>query len=467
MSAESSGVFTLKEINRIKIIQDVIERRITTRRAAEHLGISDRQCRRLLARYREGGPLGMASRRCGMRGNRQLPPGLADQALELIKTRYADFGPTLAREKLEELHGLFLGKETVRRIMVRAGLWVPRKQRAARIPQPRYRRPCTGELIQIDGCDHDWFEGRGPACTALVYVDDATSKLMELLFVKSESTFSYFEATRRYIDKHGKPLALYSDKAGVFRVNNKHATGGDGHTQFGRAMHELNIQTICAETSPAKGRVERAHLTLQDRLVKELRLQGICSMEAANDFAEAYMADYNRRFGKVPRHDFDVHRAVEHDEDTGLIFTVREKRKVSKSLTIQYDKMLYLIEDSELSRRAMGKYIDVYHYPDGRKELRLNGTLLPYSTYDRLSEIDRARLSITSVLAEPRSLSVWCRASGITRALSQFPLEMALPDDGQSRKGKKSQRSLDNDDMLEALKQLQSRSEDIFGKRAR
>ncbi|VUS41094.1 hypothetical protein SPARK1531C2_04925 [Klebsiella grimontii] len=141
MSAESSGVFTLKEINRVKIIQDVIERRITTRRAAEHLGISDRQCRRLLARYRDGGPLGMASKRCGKRGNRQLPPGLTDQALELIRTRYADFGPTLAREKLEELHGLFLGKETVRRIMVRAGLWIPRKQRAARIPQPRYRRP--------------------------------------------------------------------------------------------------------------------------------------------------------------------------------------------------------------------------------------------------------------------------------------------------------------------------------------
>jgi len=126
MSAESSGVFTLKEINRVKIIQDVIERRMTTRRAAEHLGISDRQCRRLLVRYREGGPLSLASRRCGMRGNRQLQPGLADQALELIKTRYADFGPTLAREKLEEVHGLFLGKETVRRIMVRAGLWIPR-----------------------------------------------------------------------------------------------------------------------------------------------------------------------------------------------------------------------------------------------------------------------------------------------------------------------------------------------------
>ena len=418
MSAESSGVFTLKEINRIKIIQDVIERRITTRRAAEHLGISDRQCRRLLARYREGGPLGMASRRCGMRGNRQLPPGLADQALELIKTRYADFGPTLAREKLEELHGLFLGKETVRRIMVRAGLWVPRKQRAARIPQPRYRRPCTGELIQIDGCDHDWFEGRGPACTALVYVVDATSKLMELLFVKSESTFSYFEATRRYIDKHGKPLALYSDKAGVFRVNNKHATGGDGHTQFGRAMHELNIQTICAETSPAKGRVERAHLTL-------------------------------------------------HDEDLGLIFTVREKRKVSKSLTIQYDKMLYLIEDSELSRRAIGKYIDVYHYPDGRKELRLNGTLLPYSTYDRLSEIDQG------AIVDNKRLGRTLEFISLVQSKRDNTRSQSIPaGDGPSRRrpkqeGKKSQRSLDNDDMLEALKQLQSRSEDIFGKRAR
>ncbi|HID4044769.1 TPA: ISNCY family transposase [Pluralibacter gergoviae] len=454
-------------MNRVKIIQDVIERRMTTRRAAEHLGISDRQCLRLLVRYREGGPLSLASRRCGMRGNRQLQPGLADQALELIKTRYADFRPTLAREKLEEVHGLFLGKETIRRIMVRAGLWIPRKQRAARIPQPRYRRPCTGELIQIDGCDHDWFEGRGPACTALVYVDDATSKIMELLFVKSESTFSYFEATRHYIDKHGKPLALYSDKVGVFRVNNKHATGGEGHTQFGRAMYELNIQTICAETSEAKGRVERAHLTLQDRLVKELRLQGINSMEAANAFAEAYIADYNRRFGKEPRHDFDVHRVVEHDEDLDLIFTVREHRKVSKSLTIQDDKMLYLLEDSELSRRAIGKYIDVYHYPDGRKELRLNGETPPYSTYDRLSEVDQSEIVDNKRLA--RALEF----ISLVQSKRDNTRSQSVPSgDGPSRRrprqeGKKSQRSLNNDDMLEALKQLQSQSEEIFGKRAR
>lgn len=200
---------------------------------------------------------------------------------------------------------------------------------------------------------------------------------MQLIFVKSESTFTYFEATRGYLEKHGKPLALYSDKASVFRVNHKNAVGGDGYTQFGRAMHELNIQTICANTSSAKGRVERAHLTLQDRLVKELRLRGISSMEEANEYADEFMADYNKRFAKAPRHDFDVHRPLETDDDLAAFFTWREPRRVSKSLTVQYDKVLYMIEDNELSRRAIGKYIEVWHYPDGQKELRLNGTLLP------------------------------------------------------------------------------------------
>lgn len=149
---------------------------------------------------------------------------------------------------------------TVRKLMTQACLWIPCKLWAPRIHQPRPRRAWTGELIQIDGCEHRWFEDRGPACTLLVYVDDETSRLMQLLFVSSESTFTYFEATRDYLEKHGKPLALYSDKASVFRINNKNATGGDGYTQFGRAMHELNIQTICANTSSAKGRVERAHI---------------------------------------------------------------------------------------------------------------------------------------------------------------------------------------------------------------
>lgn len=321
MTARAAEFFTLDEVNRLKIIQDVVDRRLTTQMAAQRLGISDRQCRRLLLRYRESGPLGMTNRRRGKPSNNQLPDGLAQYALNIIRERYIDFGPTLACEKLAELHDVHLSKETVRSLMVKAGLWIPRKQRAPKIQQPRYRRACCGELIQIDGCDHHWFENRAPACTALVYVDDATSRLMQLRFVKSESTFTYFEATRGYLEKHGKPLALYSDKASVFRINNKNATGGDGYTQFGRAMHELNIQTICANTSSAKGRVERAHLTLQDRLVKELRLKGISSVDAANDFADEFMADYNRRFAKAPRHDFDVHRPLETDDDLAAFFT--------------------------------------------------------------------------------------------------------------------------------------------------
>ncbi len=463
MVIHDTGMFTVKEINRLKILQDVIDRNLRPGQAAEMLGITPRHCSRLLKRYRQSGPLGMNNQSRGRTGNRLLPASLTDQALNIIRERYADFGPTLAREKLAENHGIVLGKETLRRLMIKTGLWVPRKKRAPKIQQPRYRRACCGELIQIDGCDHHWFENRAPACTALVYVDDATSRLMQLRFVKSESTFTYFEATRGYLEKHGKPLALYSDKASVVRINNKNATGGDGYTQFGRAMHELNIQTICANTSSAKGRVERAHLTLQDRLVKELRLRGISSVDAANDFADEFMTDYNRRFGKAPRHDFDVHRPLETDDDLTTFFTWREPRRVSKSLTVQYDKVLYLIADSELSRRAIGKYIEVWHYPDGHKELRLNGAVLPYSTYDRLQEIDQG------AIVDNKRLGRTLEFIKLVQDKRDNNRSQALPaGDGPSRRRRKptenkSQRSLNGDDMLEALKILQSRSEEIFG----
>ncbi|EDZ3588360.1 helix-turn-helix domain-containing protein [Escherichia coli] len=414
------------------MIPDVIDRRLTTQMAAQRLGISDRQCRRLLARYREDGPLGMTSRRRGKSSNNQLPQGLAAYALNIIRERYNDFGPTLACEKLAEVHGVHISKETVRKLMTQASLWVPRKQRAPKIQQPRYRRACAGELIQIDGCDHHWFENR---------------------------------ATRGYIEMHGKPLALYSDKASVFRINNKNATGGEGETQFGRAMHELNIQTICAETSAAKGRVERAHLTLQDRLVKELRLQGISTMESANAFAEEFMNDYNRRFSKAPRQEFDVHRELDVDDDLDMVFTWREARRVSKSLTVQYDKVLYLIEDNEFSRRAIGKYIDVWHYPDGHKELRLNGVSLPYSTYDKLSEIDQGAIVDNKRLGRALEMAQLVQAERDNNRSQSVP-----SGDGPSRRRKapttkKSQRSFDQDDMFNALVKLQTRAEEIFGER--
>jgi transposase len=266
---------SMRELDQLKCIQAVIDGGLSGRRAAERLQMSSRQIRRLVRRYRDEGPVGLISRRCRRPSNNRLSEALESQVVGILRERYADFGPTLAAEKLAERHQIVLAKETVRRIQVQAGLWIPRKLRAPKIQQPRARRGCVGELIQIDGCEHRWFEERAPMCTVLVYVDDATSRLMTVHFTGSESTFAYFEATRAYLERHGKPLALYSDKASIFRVNHPDAAKGPGFTQFARALYELNIDGICANTPAAKGRVERAHLTLQDRLVKELRLEGI------------------------------------------------------------------------------------------------------------------------------------------------------------------------------------------------
>jgi hypothetical protein len=171
----------------------------------------------------------------------------------IIRERYADFGPTLAGEKLTELHGIELARETIRQWMMAAGLWKDRGQRLKPVHQPRHRRDCVGELIQIDGSNHWWFEARGPRCTLLVYIDDSTSRLMHLQFVETESTFDYFKATRAYLERYGKPIAFYSDKHGVFRVNKKDAVGGDGMTQFGRALHALNVDIICAKFLAGQG----------------------------------------------------------------------------------------------------------------------------------------------------------------------------------------------------------------------
>lgn len=246
----------------------------------------------------------------GRHSNNRAPAELTKLALAIIRDRYGDFGSTLACEKLREIHRLALSKETVRELMSEAGLWIPRKLHSATLYQPRNRRHCVGELIQIDGSGYAWFEDRAPACTLLVCADDATSRLMHLHLTYSELTFSYFEATHRHLELHGKPQGFYSDQCCVFRVTSKQATGGDGHTQFGRALSELNIESICANSNQAKGRVERANQTLQDSLVKELRLQGISNMTGANAYVPSFIADFNRHFATPPRfarfHESDV-----------------------------------------------------------------------------------------------------------------------------------------------------------------
>lgn len=218
-------------------------------------------------RYRDGGAPAIADRRRGRHSNNRLPDAVRDHAVDLVRKLYPDFGPTLAAEKLAERHNLRISRETLRNWMRRAGIWVSRAEHL-RFQQPRHRREHVGELVQIDGSEHRWFEDRAPSCTLLVFVDDATSRLMELRFVASESTLAYFEALKTYLVRHGKPVAFYSDKHSIFRVSNENVVSGNGMTQFGRALSELNIEILCANTSQAKGRVECAHHTLHDRLVR-------------------------------------------------------------------------------------------------------------------------------------------------------------------------------------------------------
>jgi hypothetical protein len=382
-----------QELHRLRVVMDLIEERLTTAEAAIQLHLTERQVWRLRRRFLQDGAAGLASRKRGRASNRRIHPSVQMTAVALVREHYADFGPTFAAEKLAQRHGLHIGRETLRKWMMQAGLWLDRRQRDKPVHQPRHRRECVGELIQIDGSDHHWFEARAPRCTLLVFIDDATSRLMHLQFVQSESTFDYFAATRTYLERYGKPIAFYCDKHGVFRVNKKDAVGGDGMTQFGRALHALNIDIICANSSQAKGRVERANGTLQDRLVKEMRLCGIDTIEAGNAFLPAFMEAYNSRFAKAPFDDRDLHRplAFGHD-DLDEAFAWKEERTVSVNLTLQYDQVLFILEPTPISRPLARKRVTVVDYPDGRLVIRHNGIELPYRTFDKRQQVNQAAI---------------------------------------------------------------------------
>jgi transposase len=373
------------ELSRLQILQRVVERRMTQAAAAHALGLSYRQVKRLMARFRRQGASGLVSGKRGKQGNRRLPAIYTGHVLDLVREHYADFGPTLAREKLLERHGLLIGRETLRGLMRDAGLWHTRAARRKVIQQPRARRQYFGELIQIDGSEHQWFEDRGPYCTVLTYVDDATSRLQMLRFVEGESTFDYMQATKSYIERYGKPVAFYSDKHTVFHVNKRSGVGGNGMTQYGRALHELCIEIMCANTPAAKGRVERAHGTLQDRLVKEMRLEGISTINDANSWIDHFVEIYNARFSKAPALPVNVHRPLMDYENLDETFTWQEQRSLSAALTLQYDKVLYLVDPVRENQRLAGKRVTVIDYPDGRIKIKYEGRELGYREFDKLT----------------------------------------------------------------------------------
>jgi transposase len=372
-----------RELSRLEVIQRVCRKTLTQRQAATLLSVSVRQVKRLCRAYRREGAAALVSRRRGRPSNHRLPEEVITRARGLLRERYYDFGPTFAREKLSEAHGLSLGVETVRQLMIAAGLWRVRRARAPVIHQLRERRAAYGELVQLDGSPHDWFEGRAARCVLLNFVDDATSRLMHLSFVECESTFNYFAAVRAYVLAHGKPRAFYSDKPGVFRVNMPNPVSGTGLTQFGRAMKELEIGLLCAHSPQAKGRVERANQTLQDRLVKELRLRSLCSAAQANAYLPEFIADYNRRFAVAPRSAQDAHRPLAATEDLARILSWCEGRVLSKNLTLSYDGRVYQIKTERAAYTMRGARVEVRETEAGEVSIEYQGRPLPFSLYHK------------------------------------------------------------------------------------
>ena len=358
------GDLSMAEADRAVVIGQVAEKRLRQREAADRLGLSVRQVKRLLARYRERGPAGLVSGHRGKVSNNALAAAVRRAAMELVRERYADFGPTFACEKLVEVHGHRLSVETLRKWMIAAGLWRAKARREVRVHQSRPRRACVGDLVQIDGSPHEWFEGRGPACTLIVYVDDATTRLLATGFFAGETTEAYMETTRAHLAAHGRPVAYYSDRYGVFRVNKK---GREAEpTQFTRALKTLDIEAIHAHSPQAKGRVERANQTLQDRLVKEMRLRGIDGMEAGNAYLPEFMADFNRRFAVAPRNPQDAHREVLHDAaELDLIFREHHGRKLTKNLTIRFECREYQVTGRGKGYRLRGAAVTVCKAFDG------------------------------------------------------------------------------------------------------
>ena len=367
-------------------MQDVAERRLRQVDAAELLNLTTRQVRRLIAKIKNFGVSRLAHGSRGKPGNHRYPSEYRTEILQIIRERYADLSPTFAQEKLLEQHSLSVSLEALRQWMIADGLWVPHSQRKPRIYQPRYRRDCLGELIQIDGSHHDWFEGRSDKCCLLVFIDDATGRLMNLRFSETESAFDYMMTTREYFDKHGKPVAFYSDRHAIFHASNKNAIESKNPTQFGRMLQDLNIDLICANSSQAKGRVERANLTLQNRLVKEMRLQGINTIEEANVWLPYFIDDFNQRFGKAANYPKDMHRPVlETPEELDDIFSWQEIRKLTNSLTFQYDKVVYLIEATEENSRLVHEKVKVLDYPSAQIAVQYGRRKLNFKTFDKLA----------------------------------------------------------------------------------
>lgn len=382
-SCQEKLVLTQKEMDRLGIIGCVIKRKLTWREAALQLRLSCRQIGRLACRVRQEGNQGIIHHLRGRPSNHKLKEGLLDKALKTVRDKYWDFGPTFAVEKLEENHKIILSKETLRQGMIKAGLRQARKRKPFHRSW-RPRRTCLGELVQLDGSHHDWFEGRAPKCVLVAFIDDATSQILHGEFTSSENALELFMATKNYLTQWGRPLALYADKHGIFHVNRQavveeHLRDPYPTTQYTRAMAELGIEVIPAHSPQAKGRVERLFETLQDRLVKEMRLRNICSMNQGNEFLwKEYLPSHNLRFSVPATNPLNVHRSLDPNAPLEEILCFQTERVMMNDWTVRFkNQFLQILKDQPVEIRPKDRVL-VESRLDGSIHLKHKGYSLNF-----------------------------------------------------------------------------------------
>ena len=374
---------SIKEINRCVILKMADEKQIKQKEGARRVGVSERHFRRLLHNYRKKGAEGIISGHRGRASSNRMPKEKQEKIFNKLKDDYQGFGPTLASEKLWERDGLKVSKETVRQMMIVEGWHHPKTRKKVKIHPLRERRRQRGELVQIDGSYHAWLEDRAEKACLLLFVDDATSEILAAEFVAHESFLSYASLCKRYFRQHGLPEAFYTDQFSVFRVNQPNVTTTDAKTMFERAMQELGIELICASSPQAKGRIERANQTLQDRLVKEMRLLGINDYQNANVFLAKYLPIYNQKFAVQPTSSVDSHEPLRPENDLEMIFTRRFKRKLSKDLQFQYDRVVYQIQTDRPNYALKGREVTVCVQENGKITVLLNQMALKFKRFIR------------------------------------------------------------------------------------
>jgi len=377
---EDRITMSTREMERLKIIHKVMEKRLTQVKAGELMGVTDRQVRRMLQRVREKGERGIVHGSRGRPSPHKIPKVREEKIITLIRERYCDFGPTFAAEKLRECEGIEIGREKLRQWMVAHGLWQVRSRRG-RIYQWRERKHHRGEMVQMDGSEHDWLEGRGPELVLMGYIDDATNTFFGR-FYEFEGVYSALDSFRRYIERHGIPYSVYLDRHSTYKTtrepNREEALKGErAKTQFARALTELGVKLIYAHSPQAKGRIERDFGTLQDRLIKEMRLADIRTMEQANTFLETYLPRFNERFARAPLAKEDLHRPVPKSLPLHEVFCIKDHRSIARDYTVRWKHRLFRIDKPSITMKK--QWVCVMEHFDGKMTLKLNGKSLTFS----------------------------------------------------------------------------------------